>query len=452
VRNFARAPLLWRRESVLLGTSFALLIALATVLLPAGARDMHLVNGPALAMLPLALPALPEPSTVRRPEPRPSLIDGVYATIEEAPLWQRRQVQAGESLADIFRSQGYSPTLLERVLAATRNTRALSALKRGESLAFLGDGEGRMRAMQFDGDESTRVVLRVADDGGIYLKRIPAAIEKRVRLASGVITDSLFQAADQAGVPNGVMLKLADVFGYDIDFAQDLREGDRFAIVFEEVYRDGERLRDGDILAASFTNQGDEHRAIRFSRADGTVEFFGADGRSLKKAFLRTPVEFTRISSNFSVGRRHPILGTMRAHRGVDYAAPNGTPVRAAGDGRVSGRGWRAGYGNAVELAHGNKVSTLYGHLSRFAAGITNGQLVRQGQVIGYVGKTGLATGPHLHYEFRVNGNHRDPLKATMPPAAPLMGGELAQFRARSTGLVEQLALLNAEPVRLAQR
>jgi len=246
---------------------------------------------------------------------------------------------------------------------------------------------------------------------------------------------------------------MADIFGYDIDFAQDLREGDRFAVVYEEIWRDGEKLRDGDILAASFNNQGRDHTALRFQRGDGSVEYFGGDGRSLRKAFLRTPVEFTRISSGFSVARMHPILGTMRAHRGVDYAAPSGTPIRASGDGRITARGWQSGYGNVVQIDHGNHVSTVYGHMSRFGTGIANGTRVRQGQVIGYVGMTGLATGPHLHYEFRVNGAHRDPLRFVMPPAPPLSGTELAQFRTHSAPLLSELSLLSQEPAtKLAAR
>ena len=455
VRNFSRAPLYWKRERWVIVGVAALIALLALVVLPAGAQGLTApaLIGARIASVALPLPETASPTQAPRPAaPRSGLFEGVYTTSDDADRWRRVSVRAGQNLGDIFREQGFSAGVLEKVMLATRNTRALSHLKPGEQLAFLPDASGQLRSLQFDSDESTRVSLRVADDGGIYLQRIPRAIERRVRLAHGEIRDSLFAAADDAGIPNTVMLKLADIFGYDIDFAQDLREGDRFSIVYEELYRDGERLRDGDILAASFTNQGQAHSALRHLRPDGAVEFFAAEGLSLRKAFLRTPVEFTRISSGFSVARRHPVLGTMRAHRGVDYTAPIGTPVRAAGDGRVIAKGWQSGYGNAVQIEHGNKVTTLYGHLSRFAAGIARGARVRQGQVIGMVGRTGLATGPHLHYEFRVNGAHRDPLKVTMAPAQPLAGAELAAFKLRTQPLVAQLALMQNDTLRMAQR
>jgi murein DD-endopeptidase MepM/ murein hydrolase activator NlpD len=452
VRNFARAPLSWQRERWVIA-GIAGLIALLALSLPAGTRGLTVTPANAnWANLAVALPPLVERAAPATPL-QPGMFAGVYAMADDADRWTRYTVKPGQTLGDIFADLGYSKSVLERVANAPRTSRSLGSLKPGEPLAFLSGASGKLGAMQFDSDEATRVVLRVADDNGIYLQRVPRALERRVRLASGVIDDTLFGAAAAAGLSTSAMLKMADIFAYDIDFAQDLREGDRFAVVFEEIWRDGEKLRDGDILAASFTNQGREHVALRFTRTDGSAEYYGDDGRSLRKAFLRTPVEFTRISSGFSVARMHPILGTMRAHRGVDYAAPSGTPIRAAGDGRVIARGWQAGYGNVVQIDHGNKVSTVYGHMARFGAGITNGTRVRQGQVIGYVGMTGLATGPHLHYEFRVNGAHRDPLRFTPPPAPPLSGTELAQFRSRTAPLVSDLAQLTQDStLKLAAR
>ena len=235
---------------------------------------------------------------------------------------------------------------------------------------------------------------------------------------------------------------MAEVFGYDIDFAQDLRRGDHFAVIYDEVYRDGERLRSGDILAATFVNGGKRYVALRHPQADGTTGYYDAEGRPLKKAFLRTPVEFSRISSRFSSARRHPILGSVRAHRGVDYAAPKGTPIRTAGNGRVIFRGWKSGYGNCVIVQHPNNVTTLYAHMSRFAAGRGVGTRVNQGEVVGYVGMTGLATAPHLHYEFRVGGVHRDPLTVPLPKAEPLGPAELLAFRRSSTPVMARLTLI----------
>jgi len=247
-----------------------------------------------------------------------------------------------------------------------------------------------------------------------------------------------------------MVLKLANAFGYDIDFAQDLRQGDSFTAIYDDVYCEGSRLRDGDIIAATFVNHGKRFSAFRFTDSAGNTMFYSGDGRPLRKAFLRTPVDFTRISSMFTAGRMHPILGTMRAHRGVDYAAPTGTPVRAAGEGRVTFRGWQNGYGNVVILQHGGHYSTLYGHMSKFA-GLGVGQRVSQGQTIGYVGMTGLATGPHLHYEFRIDGTHRDPLTVTLPKPEPLPAVELARFEKQSQPLLAKLKALEATQLALAK-
>jgi murein DD-endopeptidase MepM/ murein hydrolase activator NlpD len=249
---------------------------------------------------------------------------------------------------------------------------------------------------------------------------------------------------------DAMVIKLANAFGYDIDFAQDLRVGDSFTVIYDDLYREGERLRDGDIIAATFVNRGRRFSAFRYTDAAGNTMFYSEDGRPLRNSFLRTPVEFTRISSTFSAGRMHPILGTMRAHRGVDYAAPSGTPVRAAGDGKITFRGWQNGYGNVVILQHGGHFSTLYGHMSRFA-GIRDGQHVSQGQTIGYVGMTGLATGPHLHYEFRIDGVHRDPLSVTLPKPEPLPQIELARFRSQTQPQLAKLKTLEATQLALAR-
>ena len=257
-----------------------------------------------------------------------------------------------------------------------------------------------------------------------------------------MVTRSLFYAGERAGLSDAMVLKLADAFGYDIDFAQDLREGDSFSVVYDDLYRDGELLRGGDIIAATFINDGKRYTAVRYVNARGESMFYSENGRPLRKSFLRTPVEFTRISSLFSTGRMHPILGKMRAHKGVDYAAPSGTPIRAAGDGKIVFRGWQSGYGNFVMIQHNAHITTAYGHMSRFANAKV-GQHVSQGQVIGYVGMTGLATGPHLHYEFRVDGGHRNPLTVTLPPPEPLPAGELAQFKAATAPMLAKLRLVD---------
>lgn len=240
-------------------------------------------------------------------------------------------------------------------------------------------------------------------------------------------------------------MALADLFGWDIDFVLDLREGDSFKLTYERITREGEYIGDGDILAARFVNQGNVFEAVRFVGPDGKARYFTPEGLSLRKAFLKAPLEFSRVSSVFNPSRRHPILNRVRAHRGVDYAAPSGTPVRAAGSGRVLFRGVRGGYGNVVEISHAGQIVTRYGHLSRFAGGLGNGDRVDQGQVIGYVGMTGLASGPHLHFEFLVRGVHRNPQTAVRNQEATQIEAALRErFLSDSKPL---LATLGPRPV-----
>jgi murein DD-endopeptidase MepM/ murein hydrolase activator NlpD len=260
----------------------------------------------------------------------------------------------------------------------------------------------------------------------------------KVEPLHGRITSSLFKTVNDAGASDAVALQLAEVFRYDIDFAQELQPGDTFTIVLEKIWRDGQFLRDGDIVAAEFVNNGRTYRAVRYTTPDGRTEYYTPDGRSLRKAFLLSPVQFTRISSGFGM-RRHPVLNTLRAHKGVDYAAPIGTPIRAAGDGRITFRGVKGGYGNVVVLAHANGVETVYGHMRGFATGTFVGKRVKQGELIGYVGMSGLATGPHLHYEYRVNGVHRNPASIKTLPAEPISARNRADFDAKSRSLLAQL-------------
>jgi murein DD-endopeptidase MepM/ murein hydrolase activator NlpD len=255
----------------------------------------------------------------------------------------------------------------------------------------------------------------------------------------------LFQAAESAHVSDAIALKLASVFAWDIDFVLDIREGDRFTAVYEQIYEDGKYTHDGELLAAEFVNDGKVYRAVRFSQG-GSAGYYSPQGQPMRKAFLRAPVDFTRVSSAFNPHRLHPILNTIRGHMGTDYAAPIGTPVHAAGDGRVGFEGVQAGYGNAIVLTHGGGVATLYGHLSRFARSVHAGSHVQQGEVIAYVGMTGLATGPHLHYEYLVDGVHKDPQTVRLPGAEPLQADALQQFRLATAPLLAQLTPATPAP------
>jgi murein DD-endopeptidase MepM/ murein hydrolase activator NlpD len=276
-------------------------------------------------------------------------------------------------------------------------------------------------------------------DTGFKADVLQNPLATRTRTISGRIDSSLFESVTAAGGHDPTALALADIFGYDIDFVLDIRPGDIFAVTYTEVLQDGKYLQDGPVLAARFVNQGHAYVAVRYVGPSGNADYYSPQGSSLHKAFLRAPLEFTRVSSPFNLHRLHPILNTIRAHKGVDYAAPIGTPVRAAGDGRVLFAGQRGGYGNVVELDHSRGITTVYGHLSRFAKGLRTGAHVAQGQVIAFVGMTGLATGPHLHYEYRVNGVFKNPQTVKFPQALPIDGPLRADFLAKAAPLLASL-------------
>jgi murein DD-endopeptidase MepM/ murein hydrolase activator NlpD len=328
-------------------------------------------------------------------------------------------------------------------LASLRNLPELRSqvdrLKPGEMLRFMHRGGELVGLERKLSDSETLKVTR--DANGFSSDVFENPLEVRMRTSSATIQNSLFQAAADADLSDRVAFDLAEIFQYDIDFVLDIQSGDRFTVVYEEVFQDGVPLRIGNILAAKFVNEGREYRAVRYIDAEGHGQYFSPDGKSLRKAFIRAPVQFSRISSRFNSSRKHPVLNRIRAHRGVDYAAPVGTPVRAAGEGRVRFVGQQGGYGNVIELEHGSGVVTVYGHLSRFAAKLRRGQHVDLAQVIGYVGKTGLATGPHLHYEYRIRGVHKNPQTVPLPDAEPIPGAERERFLAGTADLVNVLDL-----------
>ncbi len=334
-------------------------------------------------------------------------------------------------------------------LAAIRNLpgirQSLDFLKPGDAIQVTHLDGGAIRELSRKVSETqTLDVVRLGD--GFAAKLITNPVQTRTRTATATIDTSLFQAAERVDISDLVALKLANVFAWDIDFVLDIREGDRFTAVYEQVYQDGRYLRDGEVLAAEFVNDGKVYRAVRFTTDDGSAGYYTPDGKPMRKAFLRAPVDFTRVSSVFNPARPHPILNLIRGHMGTDYAAPTGTPVHAAGDGTVSFEGTRGGYGNAIVLSHGNSVSTLYGHMSRFAKTMHVGSHVNQGEVIGYVGMTGLATGPHLHYEYLMNGVHMNPQTVRLPGAEPLRAESLARFHHVADSLLQSLSPPEAGP------
>jgi len=360
---------------------------------------------------------------------------------EPLAVWQEVTVKSGDSIAAIFARFSIPPQQLHTLLQQGGPTEHLKKIFPGQTLRIMTSQEQGLIRLSYPIDQLSTLEV-VHNDDAFDVSTVTRTPEFRSKNASGVIDSSLFLAAGKAGLPDSMTMELAGIFGWDIDFALDIRKGDRFTILYEEMYVDGENIGNGTILAAEFINQGKRYQAVRYTDAGGKTDYYSLDGKSMRKAFLRTPVEFSRISSGFSLGRKHPVLNTIRAHKGVDYAAATGTPIKVTSDGKIVFRGRKGGYGNAIVVQHGSKYSTLYAHMSKFRSGLTTGSHVKQGQIIGYVGMTGLATGPHLHYEFRVDGVHRDPLRVKLPGAEPLQDKYRADFDKKAEALIAQLDLV----------
>ena len=422
-------------------------------------RGHLLLAGALSAALTLALALLPESgassgddtratSAALELPPPPERQQDAAAT-EPAPEreWIEIEVSSGDTLARLLDAEGVSPGEIHRLVTADGHLEALARIRPGERFRIDLDEDGRLAAVQHR-KSRTRTLHAERTDDGWESRLEEREYERHLRYAHGTIDDSLFLAGRRAGLGTGTIMQLAHIFGWDIDFIMDIREGDEFRLLYEELFLDGEKVGEGNIVMAEFRNRNREFSAFRYEFENGEADYFDEEGNSMRREFIRNPVDFTRISSRFNLNRRHPVLNTMRAHRGVDYAAPTGTEVRAAGDGRVKFAGRRGGYGNVVILRHGEKYSTLYAHLNRFH--VRSGQRVRQGQTIGEVGMTGMATGPHLHYEFRVNGRHRDPLKVDLPQAEALPEEYRDDYLTRVNRLASRMAL-HQEAIALAR-
>jgi murein DD-endopeptidase MepM/ murein hydrolase activator NlpD len=344
------------------------------------------------------------------------------------PVWIKRTVKKGDTLTRIFRDHQLDVSLLQSLIRDSGQKRRLASIRPGDSLHIRLDENRDFDKLILELD-ALRSIEISSTKNGVVGSVVERKTDIRVAAAAGIIEHSLFSAARNAGLQDSVTMALASIFGWDIDFALEIRAGDKFSVIYQEFWADGERLASGDVLAAEFVNGGRKYRAVRYKDNRGKVDYYTPDGRPMRKLFFRTPVEFSRISSGFSKHRWHPVLKRWRAHKGVDYAAPTGTPVMATGDGEVLFRGWKKGYGRVVYLRHGRTYQTVYGHLARFANGLHDGDYVKQGQVIGYVGQSGMATGPHLHYEFHVAGKQRNPLAVKAPIGDPLAKEEMRRFR-----------------------
>lgn len=356
----------------------------------------------------------------------------------ETGEWLTYVIRPGDSLSTIFSHHDFDAGLLQRLVDADDKGGTLSRIRPGQELQFYLPSQGDSPTKLWVRQGPAKTVKFRITDKGINREVIEANIEVRVELVQAKITHSLYTAAKEAGLPDKIFMDLADIYASDIDFSRQIRPDDRFSVIFEAEYLNDERIGAGKVLAAEFVNNGESMRAIAFE-SHGLLDYYDEQGRSRKKAFVRTPLSFRRISSVFSDARKHPILEGTRPHRGVDYAAPTGTPVWATGNGVVKRKEYHRGYGNVIYLQHGKRYTTVYAHLSRFKKGLAVGDRIDQGEVIGYVGSTGLSTGPHLHYEFRIDDKHVDPLSLKLPAADPLSGQELARFRSASKPMLAQL-------------
>lgn len=363
-------------------------------------------------------------------------------TIEAPALyWQEVTVQSGDNLSLVFQRAGLSARDVYNIAQLGKDIKPLLNLKPAQVIRFglLDNDKTQLQEIELVLDPISTLIISKSDDGYKVLTQTRTVDTKQVQ-ASGTIVSSLFGAGKTAGLSDKLVMELAYIFGWDIDFALDLRENDQFKVIYNEKYIEGEKFADGDIVAAEFINQGKSFKAVRYTDDNGQSRFYTPSGESLRKAFNRTPVHFSRISSKFNPNRKHPKLaGVTRPHQGVDYAARTGTPIMATGDGKVQFIGNKGGYGRTIILTHGGKYTTLYAHMSKYAKGMKSGKRINQGDVIGYIGSSGLATGPHLHYEFRVNGVHRNPLTVALPKAEALPKKYKADFEKKAQPLLAQL-------------
>ena len=346
-------------------------------------------------------------------------------------------IRRGDTLDQIFRKNNLDLGHLAQIARLPEAGKHLRMLKPGDEIEIRHQ-DGKLLSLQRD--LALTSSLRVTRGMERFeAEIIDRPIETRTRLAYGRIQSSLFESAATANLSDNLIMNLAGIFAWDVDFVLDIRRDDNYYILFEEIWQNGEYVTDGEIVAAEFNNNGRTIQAVRYIDKEGNSDYFTPDGRSVRKAFIRAPVDFTRISSSFNPNRKHPILNTIRAHRGVDYAAPKGTAIKASGDGKVIFRGVKGGYGNAVILQHGGNITTLYAHMSGFAKSARVGKRVKQGQTIGFVGKTGLATAAHLHYEYRLNGVHRNPRTVKLPQAEPIRKEYMQDFLAKAEPVLNEL-------------
>ncbi len=362
----------------------------------------------------------------------------VTETKPSKPAMQQLTIKSGDNLSSVFGRMGLNDRDIYELFDGNKSAKDLRSIAPGQKLEFSLNAKGKLQELKYYKNNLDSLKF-TRNETGFTSQQISLKPEVRRTLREGTINSSLFLAGKQVGLPNTLTMELANIFGYDVDFALDIQKGDQFKVLFEEHYLNDRKIGTGAILTAEFTNAGKTYRAVRYTSKDGVTRYYTPDGKGLNKAFLRTPVDFARISSSFSLARKHPVLNTIRAHKGTDYAASVGTPIRSTGDGKVIFAGRQGGYGNLIVIQHGQGYETRYGHMNSFAKGISTGSRVSQGQVIGSVGKTGLASGPHLHYEFHVKGQVRNPVTVQLPQSMGIASNEKDRFNSATQTLVAQL-------------
>lgn len=467
----SRATILLRGTALLLGLT-GLGVVIAKVSMPTDpALDQRIDQSIAQAVAPINIPLPATPLDTPRSPQTTATLSNTQENLFAAPaddltrpaklsghpteppvITKTVKVTSGDSLSTIFARAGLGYSEVNQLMALGDSVAPLKTLHPGDEFSFQLSPEQNFLGLSYQ--IAPNKSLSVSRDGQDQLiaKEIVIPMETRLATAEGTIDSSLYQSAIETGLSANIVMQLADIFGWKINFLKDVQNGDHFRIVYEEKFLNGKHVDTGRVMAAQFTNSGKTFQAVRYTAPNGKTGYYEPNGASLERGFLRYPVEFSRISSRFNMHRMHPLYHKIRAHKGVDFAAPTGTPIHAAGSGRIEFIGWQHGYGKVIKIKHDGGFETVYGHMSRFNAHIKNGSKVDMGETIGYVGMTGAATGPHLHYEFHVKGVYTDPLAAKLPEANPIPSRYRKDFLAQTQSLVDQIAQTGQRaPIQSAQ-
>jgi murein DD-endopeptidase MepM/ murein hydrolase activator NlpD len=363
--------------------------------------------------------------------------EAVVSSVKAVETWQQTELKSGDNLSRVFTRHSLSAA--DALAIASSAPKRVLNLQPGQIIKWQSSESNNVTRMRIETSPLIAHVFERTIEGDYDYQLDEKVADRRPKFAHATIKSSLFLDGAKQDIPQSTLIELAGLFGWDIDFALDIRPDDEFSLIYEELFLDGERIGFGNILIAQFINRGREITAIRYEDGKGDAQYYDPSGHSMRKEFLRNPIDFARISSRFNLKRKHPVLNKFRAHRGTDYAARTGTPIKSTGDGKVIFAGRKGGFGNCVIVQHGSRYQTLYAHLSKFNRSARKGRRVKQGQVIGYVGSTGLATGPHLHFEFRVDGVHRDSLRIKLPKSRSIAKDQKSAYQAVADRMIEWL-------------